>query len=68
MAVVKSKRQRKKYTRMVQKFVENELFMQTPLPILFVFFTLSGLIFFSLNLVLETIKKIINSNSKGVKS
>ena len=50
------------------KIVENELFMQTPLPILFVFFTLSGFIFFSLNLVLETIKKIINSNSKGVKS
>ena len=50
------------------KIVENELFMQTPLPILFVFFSLSGFIFFSLNLVLETIKKIINSNSKGVKS
>ena len=50
------------------KIIENKSFIETPLPILFVFFTLSGFIFFSLNLVLETMKKIINSNSKGIKS
>ena len=50
------------------KIIENKSFIETPLPILFVFFTLSGFIFFSLNLVLETMKKIINSNSKGIKT
>ncbi len=50
------------------KIVENKSFIDTPLPMVFVFFTLSGFIFFSLNLVLETMKKIINSNSKGIKT
>ncbi len=50
------------------KIVENKSFIDTPLPMVFVFFTLSGFIFFSLNLVLETMKKIINSNSKGTKT
>ncbi len=50
------------------KLIENESFIETPLPTIIVFFTLSGFIFFSLNLVLETIKKNINTNSKGTKS
>ena len=50
------------------KLIEGESFIETPLPTIFVFFTLSGFIFFSLNLVLETIKKNINTNSKGTKS
>ena len=50
------------------KIIENKSFIETPLPMVFVFFTLSGFIFFSLNLVLETMKKIINSNSKGIKT
>ena len=49
------------------KIIENESFIETPLPIVFVFFTLSGFIFFSLNLVLETLKRNINNNSKGSK-
>jgi dolichol-phosphate mannosyltransferase len=50
------------------KIVENKSFVDTPLPIVFIFFTLSGFIFFALNLVLESMKKIINSNSKGTKT
>ena len=50
------------------KIIENKSFIETPLPMVFGFFTLSGFIFFSLNLVLETMKKIINSNSKGIKT
>ena len=50
------------------KIIENKSFIETPLPMVFVFFTLSGFIFFSLNLVLETMKKIINSNSKVIKT
>ena len=50
------------------KFVEEKSFIETPMPLVFIFFTLSGFIFFSLNLVLETIKKIVNNNSKGVKN
>ncbi len=50
------------------KIIENKSFIETPLPMVFIFFTLSGFIFFSLNLVLETMKKIINSNSRGVKT
>lgn len=50
------------------KIVESKSFIDTPLPMVFVFFTLSGFIFFSLNLVIETMKKIINSNSKDIKT
>ena len=50
------------------KLFENKSFINTPLPTLIVFFTLSGLIFFSLNLVLESLKKIIINNSEKLKS
>ena len=50
------------------KFFKSVSFIETPMPIVFIFFTLSGFIFFSLNLMLETMKKIMNSNFKGVKS
>tara|TARA_B100001250_G_C19713664_1_gene750359 strand:- start:291 stop:1226 length:936 start_codon:yes stop_codon:yes gene_type:complete len=50
------------------KFVEGKPFIDTPLPLVFIFFTLSGFIFFSFTLVLETMKKILNSNNKGIKT
>ena len=50
------------------KLFENKSFIDTPLPTLIVFFTLSGLIFFSLNLVLESLKKIIINNSEKLKN
>ncbi len=50
------------------KIFENKPFIDTPMPLVFIFFTLSGFIFFSLNLVLETMKKILNSGSKGIKN
>lgn len=39
------------------KIIMSRDFVDTPLPIIFIFFTLSGFIFFALNLVLETIKR-----------
>ena len=50
------------------KFAENKSFVETPMPLIFIFFTLSGFIFFSLNLVLESLKKILNNYSKGEKN
>ena len=50
------------------KFEENKSFVETPMPLIFIFFTLSGFIFFSLNLVLEFLKKILNNYSKGEKN
>ena len=50
------------------KFFYNKSFVETPLPIVFIFFTLSGFIFFALNLVLETVKRDLNSNTKGIKT
>ncbi len=50
------------------KFAEGKSFIETPMPSVFIFFTLSGFIFFSLNLVLESMKKIVNTNSKGIKN
>ena len=50
------------------KFFYNKSFVETPLPIVFIFFTLSGFIFFALNLVLETVKRDLNSNTKGIKN
>ena len=50
------------------KIFENKPFVDTPLPIVFIFFTLSGFIFFALNLVLESMKRIINTSSKGIKT
>ena len=46
------------------KIIMSRDFVDTPLPIVFIFFTLSGFIFFSLNLVLETFKKDLNINAK----
>ena len=48
------------------KFFENKSFIETPLPVLCIFFALSGLIFFSIILMLETIKKMFyNKNSEN---
>ena len=50
------------------KFEQNKSFVETPMPLIFIFFTLSGFIFFSMNLVLETFKKISNNFSKDKKN
>ena len=50
------------------KIIMSRDFVDTPLPIVFIFFTLSGFIFFSLNLVLETFKKDLNINAKKSKN
>ena len=50
------------------KFEQNKSFVETPMPLIFIFFTLSGFIFFSMNLVLETFKKISNNFSKNKKN
>ena len=51
----------------VLKIFENKSFVETPLPIIFIFFTLSGFIFFALNLVLETIKRDIKLDIRRTK-
>jgi len=50
------------------KIFENKSFIETPLPTIFVFFTLSGLIFFSFNLVVESIKKLTKNNLNNKKN
>ncbi len=50
------------------KFFESKSFVETPLPLVFIFFTLSGFIFFSLNLVLENIKNILKDDINKTKS
>ncbi len=50
------------------KFEGNKSFVDTPMPIIFIFFTLSGFIFFSMNLVLESLKKTFNIYSKDKKN
>jgi glycosyltransferase involved in cell wall biosynthesis len=50
------------------KLFENKSFVETPLPIVFIFFTLSGFIFFSLNLVLEKMRNILKNDINKVKS
>lgn len=50
------------------KIFENTSFIDTPLPLVIIFFTLSGFIFFSLNLVLETVKRILNTNASSLKN
>ena len=50
------------------KLFDNKSFIDTPLPILVVFFALSGLIFFSITLVIETIKKTIQDQSNKIKN
>tara|TARA_X000000950_G_scaffold256079_1_gene321268 strand:- start:1290 stop:2225 length:936 start_codon:yes stop_codon:yes gene_type:complete len=51
----------------ILKIFENKSFVETPLPIIFIFFTLSGFIFFALNLVLETIKRDIKLDIRRTK-
>ena len=50
------------------KIFEDKSFVETPLPLVFIFFTLSGFIFFSLNLVLEKMKNILKDDVNKVKS
>lgn len=50
------------------KIFKNMSFVDTPLPIVFIFFTLSGFIFFSLNLVLEKMRNILKDDINKVKS
>jgi len=50
------------------KLFENKSFVETPIPLVFIFFTLSGFIFFSLNLVLEKMKNILKNDINKVKS
>lgn len=42
-------------------------FIETPLPVIFIFFSLAGLIFFSIVLMLETIKKILSNQNVSKK-
>ena len=44
------------------KIFQDTSFVETPLPVVFIFFTLSGFIFFSLNLVLEKMKNILKDD------
>ena len=50
------------------KIFENKSFVDTPMPLVFIFFTLSGFIFFSLNLVLQKIKNVLSVEINKVKS
>lgn len=50
------------------KFFVNKSFVDTPTPLVVIFFTLSGFIFFSLNLVLEKMKNILKNDASRVKS
>ena len=57
------------FTYMVYlKIFVNKSFIATPLPVLFVFFALSGLIFFSIILMLETIKKMFREENTKIKN
>ena len=49
------------------KFFEGKSFIETPLPVIVIFFALSGLIFFSISLILETIKKLFNEKTLNKK-
>ena len=53
---------------MYLKIFEGGSFIETPLPILFVFFALAGLIFFSIILMLETIKKLFREENTKIKN
>ena len=50
-----------------ETIIENKSFVETPMPSIIIFFTLSGFIFFSLNLVLETVKQDFTSHRKDLK-
>tara|TARA_E500000178_G_C17020969_1_gene755531 strand:+ start:1855 stop:2796 length:942 start_codon:yes stop_codon:yes gene_type:complete len=57
------------FTYMVYlKIFANKSFIATPLPVLFVFFALAGLIFFSIILMLETIKKMFREENTKIKN
>ena len=47
---------------------KDKSFVETPLPLVFIFFTLSGFIFFSLNLVLEKMKNILKDDVDKVRN
>ncbi len=49
------------------KVFMDQSFILTPLPILFVFFSITGLIFFSIILTLETVKKMIKNENENKK-
>lgn len=51
----------------ILKIFDNKSFIETPLPTLVVFFALCGLIFFSITLMIETIKKSFLENSNKIK-
>ena len=53
---------------MYLKIFVGKSFIATPLPILFVFFTLAGLIFFSIILMLETLKKMFKEGNAKTKN
>ena len=50
------------------KIFNDKSFVETPLPLVIIFFTLSGFIFFSLNLVLEKVKNILKDDINKAKS
>ena len=50
------------------KFFEGKSLIETPMPILTVFFALSGLIFFSIIVVIEALKKSIHQKFDNFKS
>ena len=54
------------YMIYLKVFLEKS-FIETPLPVIFIFFSLSGLIFFSIVLMLETIKKMLSNQNKSKK-
>ena len=53
---------------MYLKIFIGKSFIATPLPVLFVFFTLAGLIFFSIILMLETLKKMFKEENVKTKN
>ncbi len=53
---------------MYLKIFIGKSFIATPLPVLFVFFTLAGLIFFSIILMLETLKKMFKEENIKTKN
>ena len=50
------------------KMFKDKSFVETPLPLVFIFFTLSGFIFFSLNLILEKMKNILKDDVDKVRN
>ena len=50
------------------KFFLDKSFIDTPMPVIVIFFALAGLIFFSIVLMLETIKKMLRNNKSPNKT